>query len=82
MENNRQTQDLLSRLVDVNNANLVKIIDQNDLLIALTYLGQGTADERVNTVTYSSASSGLPPVVLSFSYNVGAPYSVTSIQYS
>jgi hypothetical protein len=62
----------------------IDLLEQfSDFNIAITYLDQGAADERINTIVYSSASSGLSSVTMTFGYT-GAPgsYSVNSIQFS
>lgn len=38
------------------NSKWFRLQNADDLAIAITYLDAGTADERINTITYSSAS--------------------------
>lgn len=64
-------------------ARLKQIQAYNDVIITTTYLNQGTSDERINTVVYSSVLSGLASVTLTMGY-VGSSgsYSLSTVTYS
>jgi hypothetical protein len=64
-------------------ARLKQIQVFNDVIVTVTYLNQGTADERINTVVYSSVASNLASVTLTMGY-VGSSgsYSLSTVTYS
>jgi hypothetical protein len=57
---------------------VAKVDAAPDKRTAIAWLGQGTVDERPNTISVSSASLGLS-YTLTFTYNGASPYSPTII---
>lgn len=71
-----------SRLLIVAPSKLQEIQDQNDLNIAITYDDPGGSDERIATVTYSSASLG-ESVTLTLTYGgISGGFYLTNVAYS
>jgi hypothetical protein len=61
---------------------LIAIQSASDAHIAISYLNQGTADERISTVVFSSASlSQTITLTLGYTGSSGS-YSVSTVQYS
>ncbi len=81
--------DLAQKLNNMLTNNVVQYAGVNvlkqfsDFHIAITYFDQGTPDERIDNIVYSSVLSGLPNITATMSY-VGGPttYSLSNVQYS
>jgi hypothetical protein len=66
-----------------NNPRVNVILSYPDVKIDITYLDEGTPDERIETVTWSSASYQKDPIVATLSYGgISGAYRIESIQYS
>jgi hypothetical protein len=82
-------EDLASKINAMLTNNVVQyaginvLMQFSDFKTEIFYLDQGTADERIDYVVYSSVLSGLPSITATMSY-VGGPstYALSVIQYS
>lgn len=72
-----------NKIIQLNVPRVNTILQYEDCKIDITYLNQGTDDERIDTVTWSSVSYGKAPIKAKLSY-VGGPgsYSLSSVQFS
>lgn len=73
----------MEKVFVANNPRVNVILSYPDVKIKIVYLDQGTDDERISTVTWSSASYQKDPIKATFSYTGGAgTYSIDTIQYN
>jgi hypothetical protein len=74
---------MTDKVIQLNVPRINNILQYEDCKIDITYLNQGTNDERIDTITWSSVSYGRAPIKAKFSY-IGSPgsYSLSSVQFT
>jgi phage-related protein len=73
----------MEKIFVANNPRVNVILSYPDVKIDITYLNQGTNDERIDTITWSSESYQKAPIKAKITYiGSSGSYSISSIQYS